>query len=65
MLELGAEHGGGTAAAHVQLGGQQHAQGRRREVDPQRAELARAGSADARLRAGFMLIPDSGASSVM
>src|SRR5262245_17678296 len=39
MVELGAEDAAQPARAHVRLGGEQHADDRRKEVDPERLRL--------------------------
>src|SRR5258708_4651791 len=41
MMKLGAVNLGRGAEAHVHLGGEQHADGRRDEIDPQRAKGVR------------------------
>src|SRR5207249_8839251 len=53
-----------SAGANVEFRRQQHAQRRRCEVDP-RAFQIRPEKAEAKVRAGFMLMPESGASRLM
>src|SRR5262245_30028966 len=64
MIELGAEHPVPAAQAHVGSARCQHGERGRGEVKPQRSPF-RAASADPNERAGFMLMPEIGASSVM
>ena len=65
VVQLGADAPGAAPKRRVNsFGRQQHAKRRSREVDPQDREVA-ASRADPNVRAGFMLMPDSGASTVM
>ena len=63
-MQLGAEDRLAAPPRQGQLGRGEHAERWRGEVD-QRALRSPAKNADPKVRAGFMLIPESGASTVM
>jgi hypothetical protein len=63
MMQLGAAHGAFGFCRQVNLRGGQHADQRRGEVNPGVSHVC-AEKAEPSVRAGFMLMPDSGASNV-
>ena len=62
MIELGTRRL--PAEPKVQFGSEQHPDRRRRQIDPD-ARQTPLGRADATLRAGLRLMPESGASKAM
>ena len=64
MIEAAAADGAAAPARNENGCREKHPQRRRGEVDPDRREVVPK-SAEASVRAGFMLIPDNGASKVM
>ncbi len=65
VVQLGAGHRGGATHPHVEFRGQQHSDWRCREIDPQRGPDLPTVSAGPNERAGFMLMPEIGASRPM
>ena len=64
MVKLGAYDTLHAVATCEQFGGQKHPERGSREVNPD-AGKSPASSADPKVRAGFLLIPERGASTVM
>ena len=65
VLQLRAVHALRAAHAHVGLGGAEHAEQRRRQVDPEAASTSSPRPPSRACAPGFMLIPESGASKVI
>ena len=63
-MEFGADHAPGASGPHMDFRGRQHTDERSSEIDPQGVPMM-GGTADAKLRAGFMLMPEIGASIVI
>ena len=64
VMQLGATDLGRASHSQMNLGGGQHTDYRCGEII-QRSAQCRAGTAEAKLRAGFILMPEIGASKVM